>query len=267
MSSFYSDMFEDDTSEQSTDDTIRPAFNDTEYDSTSEDEVAQPDSSFEDDGEDNPDLLVDDEQEEDSDAEIESDGLHVGNFVDPVADSYHPNLDRSLSGDAHLRPRYEGHAAFNNLVRMDWLKAIKLSPDAFDAVLYRSTPHKRDEGDKGHQFNESQVIEPNQQVYDYAPAEFITVLDCPDEMDAFSSLYDGTDNSGGSDNALILRLAAQNVPVGSILEWLEELSDSSKARRFWYIHRIFNYGTARVGSLFYCVPCRSFEGIFDGESE
>ncbi|MCC8379078.1 phage tail protein [Xenorhabdus sp. PB30.3] len=66
------------------------------------------------------------------------------------------------------------------------------------------------------------------------------------------------DQDGSTDDFLVIRAATTGVSVGSIFEWNEELSDGQLARRFWYVLRIFTYGTASVGSLYYCIPARNF---------
>ncbi|PLR29071.1 phage tail protein, partial [Chimaeribacter californicus] len=76
---------------------------------------------------------------------------------------------------------------------------------------------------------------------------------------------DSDENAGSLDDALILRMATHNVPIGSILEWMETLASGEAIRRWWYVHRKFNYGTASVGTLYYCVPSRSYEGLINGE--
>jgi len=208
-------------------------------------------------------LVDDEEQQLDSSGEAESpapdeeDGEQLGNVVLP--DHFEPadSADRPI--DSSMRTRYHGHGEFNDLLRADWIAAIELDPDAFDALLYRATRHQPDANDQPSTPQVAEVFDPNQALLDYQHPEKVAVLDCPDEMESFMGMYDGSDNTGAGVDALILRTSGLNVPVGSVFEWQEQLTGDRYRRVWWYVHRIFNYGTANVGSLFYCIPFRSQE--------
>ena len=161
-----------------------------------------------------------------------------------------------------LRPRFDGHAAFNNMVREDWITAIKLNPDRFDALLFRAmSPTDVTIDEDGYEATDAQKIAPNQETLTYADPELVAVVDCPDEMADFYAMNDTDENAGVQDDALILRVAAHDITIGSILEWLEEQASGESIRRWWYVHRKFSYGTAAVGTLYYCVPSRTYEGL------
>ncbi|UAN54751.1 phage tail protein (plasmid) [Serratia sp. JSRIV002] len=181
-----------------------------------------------------------------------------------------------------LKSRYSGHAPFNDMVRRDWQRAIAADPDAFDALLYiPSDAEPVDLDDDG------QPVEPsfteignNQKTLTYGDPAPVAILDCPDERAGLNAMDNDGDQDGGVDDVLLLRIsppleaietgedddgnphpaARAFVPVGSILEWNESLSEGNTVRSWWYVHRIFTYGTASVGSVYYCIPARNFEG-------
>ncbi|HBL7241998.1 TPA: phage tail protein [Serratia marcescens] len=181
-----------------------------------------------------------------------------------------------------LKSRYSGHAAFNDMVRRDWQRAIAADPFAFDALLFVPSDAEEVELD-----DEGQPLEPsftelnnNQKTLTYGDPVAVAVLDCPDERAGLNAMDNDGEQDGGVDDVLLLRIAPQMeaidtgedengkphpaarafVPVGSILEWNESLSEGTTVRCWWYVHRIFTYGTAAVGSLYYCIPARNFEG-------
>ncbi|WP_254446388.1 phage tail protein [Pantoea sp. CCBC3-3-1] len=177
-----------------------------------------------------------------------------------------PDAITSRPASADLRTRFTGNKAFNDMVREDWIKAIQLNADAFDALLFRAqSPSEVVINDDGFEATEAERIDPNQETLTYADPELVVVVDCPDEMAEFYAMNDSDENTGAGESALILRIAAHNITIGSILEWNEDLASGESIRRWWYVHRKFNYGTASVGTLYYCVPSRSYEGILNGD--
>ncbi len=97
-------------------------------------------------------------------------------------------------------------------------------------------------------------LDNNQRELTYREPEIVYVLDNPDGRDSFHAIDADGEQDGLTDDVLILRIAANNVPVGSILEWNEEMVNGV-ARRWWYVHRIFSYGTQHVGSLLLLHTC------------
>ncbi|WP_256849146.1 phage tail protein [Pantoea sp. Ft+CA_17] len=170
-----------------------------------------------------------------------------------------------------LKPRYKGHASFNNMVRRDWIKAIESDYSAFQALLY--LPDMRDVGEVDDETGFEQPsfteLNNNQRHLSYEDADpvIVTVLDCPDERESFQVLDADGEQDGLTDDVLILRIAAEGVPVGSILEWNEEMASGNLARRWWYVHRIYGFGTQNVGSLYYCIPARNFDTTSNGRIE
>lgn len=180
---------------------------------------------------------------------------HAGAVPDAIA-------SRPVTGE--LLPRFNRHAPVNDILREDWIKAIRLSPDRFHALLFRAvSPSEVVIDDDGFEVTEAERIAPNQETLSYADPELVDVVDCPDEMADFYAMNDTDENTGLLEDALILRIAAHNISIGSILEWNEALASGESIRRWWYVHRKFNYGTASVGTLYYCVPSRSYEGLLD----
>lgn len=179
-------------------------------------------------------------------------------------------LHKSISDreqNLDLKPRYKGHAPLNDLVRRDWVQMIEQDPDSFNALLYRPVddlPTKVDEdGLETPLFTE---LNNNQKELTYSDPAIVTVLDCPDERESFTAVDSDGDQDGSTDDFLVIRAATTGVAIGSIFEWNEELLDGRLARRFWYVLRIFTYGTASVGSLYYCIPAKNFTQSSFGET-
>ena len=171
------------------------------------------------------------------------------------------NGGRPAPSPAKRRNRYAGHADFNNLVRTDWQRAIEDDPYAFDALVYlpelaEYTPLEQ----KHHEQPDYTEINNNQRELVYGLPEPVVMLDCPDERENFFTVDNDGDQDGYVDEYLVVRVAATGIPIGSVFEWMEETMDGSAKPRWWYVVKIFAYGTAAVGSLYFCVPARNFEG-------
>ncbi len=155
------------------------------------------------------------------------------------------------------KPRFHGHEPFNEILRADWISAIKQSPDNFDAFLYRPVGEKANGSDDAYQKETVIEIDTNQDHLAYSDPELVVVLDCPDEQESFFMMDDGDENLGESLEPLMLRIASHHVPIGSVLEWDEETAGGVRTV-WWYVHKAVGYGTANVGVIYICIPMRDF---------
>ncbi|HBM2815640.1 TPA: phage tail protein [Enterobacter hormaechei subsp. xiangfangensis] len=159
-----------------------------------------------------------------------------------------------------MRSRYDGHAPVNDQVRADWMKIIEQDPFNFEALLYRpKEPIPTEIDQDGIEVPLFTEINNNQQELDYEDPVTVTVIDCPDQRESFQVVDADGDQDGLTDDFLIIKAATTGVTMGSIFEWNEELMNGDVARRWWYVLRIYSYGTASVGSLYYCIPARNIQ--------
>ncbi len=154
--------------------------------------------------------------------------------------------------------RYSGHEAMNSVIRTDWMRAIELSPDAFEAHLYRPATPIEDTDETDHYELETALeIDTNRDSLTYEDPELVKLIDCPDEQESFFMVEANDEGLGENADPLMLRVASNNVPIGSVLEWDEETAKGTRTV-WWYVHKAMGLGTANIGVIYICIPMRDF---------
>ena len=161
-----------------------------------------------------------------------------------------------------LKKRFNGHSPLNDVIRKDWQLAIELSPDNFQALLYKPKLKEwYNEEQSTYQEDLVTEIDSNQDELEYQTPFAVYVVDCPDENPFFMTMNGGDAQLGDYATPLLLRIATDSVPIGSILEWEEEIATNEHRRCWWYVHSQQGMGTANVGTLYVCIPARNFDGL------
>lgn len=160
-------------------------------------------------------------------------------------------------------PRYKGHGGLNNLVKKDWIYVIENSRDSFDAILYRAVDGVTlpDELDKN--FTE---INNHQKKLTYEDPILVKVLDSPNaDQEHFTAM----DAEGGQDSLdgdiLLLRIASDFVPHGSVISFYEEVGVNTQRLVSWYVLEVYIYGSQAAGYLYVCTPAMNIIQSPQGE--
>lgn len=155
------------------------------------------------------------------------------------------------------RARNSGHKPLNDQIRSDWMKFVSAHPDAFDSILITPEREEQEEEDDGALFGR---VDRHHQVITYNHVELVKAMVAPAGDPAFIGMWDGGESIGmGESGILNILLSCGVAPVGSILEWEEELASSELRRVWWYVHSTQVVGSAAVGAVHVCIPCGDLE--------
>lgn len=166
-------------------------------------------------------------------------------------------MSEEQSRPALGRARNSGHKPLNDQIRSDWMKYVAASPDSFDALLILPERAEQEEEDDGALFGR---VDRHQQVIEYNTVELVQALVAPLDDPGFVGIWDGGESLGmGESGVLSLLLSYGVAPVGSILEWEEELASGDHRRVWWYVHSTQVVGSAAVGAVHVCIPCGDLE--------
>lgn len=177
-----------------------------------------------------------------------------------------PNVIAGTPQSTSLKPRYQGDAEFSQMVSDDWIAVIQADPRSYEALLYRPSNGTYGVVDEetGLESAPFTDLDNNQRELTYEDPVIVTLRDSNDSREAFEALDGDTNQDGLVDDFLIVSIAAKDIPKGSILEWNEEALDGSERRAWWYVNQLYSYGTQHVGTLYYCIPARTFDTTDSG---
>lgn len=162
---------------------------------------------------------------------------------------------------AQLKPRFNQDEIANSVVRKDWIKAVELNPDSYQALLYIPIEIiDEDPIESGYEKALFNQLDENQQALDYADPIVVFVLDNPSGNPPVVT-ESGDSTTPSFEEPMVLKIATETVPVGSVLEWEEVTGPNSSKRVWWYVHSAIGLGTTLAGVLYNVIPCRDFEGI------
>lgn len=160
------------------------------------------------------------------------------------------------------KSRHKGHQPYNKTIGDDQLKFVRQSPDNFEALLY--LPAEAQAPDAGDTWLEEDLFsrpDKNQTVLAYQDPIAVCVLEQPRQQAPFDVEQSGQDQISDVEEYLMIYLDMASVPVGSALEWDDELSDSETRRTWWYVHHISTFGSTNAGALYYVIPLKDFTGL------
>ena len=176
---------------------------------------------------------------------------------------------KSLHAQLSDKRRFMGDSVFNQMVAADWFAVIEVDPESFDALLYRplnvSGVVDGDEDDTdSDSFTE---LDNNQRDYEYADPVMVTLRVSNDGREAYQATDSDTAQDGLVDDFMMLSIAAKGIPKGSMLEWKEEQLDGSDRIVGWHVSDVFSFGTQHVGTIYYCIPSRTYDTTSSGLPE
>lgn len=178
-----------------------------------------------------------------------------------------PSVIAGKQQSTSLKPRYQGDSEFSQMVAEDWFETIKADPRSYQALLYRPSngTYGVVDPETGIESDAFTEMDNNQRELTYDDPVIVVLRDSNDSREAFAALDDDSNQDGLVDDYLIVSIADKHVPKGSILEWNEETLDGGERRVWWYVNQLYSYGTQHVGTLYYCIPARTFDTTDSGK--
>lgn len=163
----------------------------------------------------------------------------------------------------NAKPRFSGDDTVNQVLRSDFIEIIKHHHQSFGAVIY--LPVEVDDADVDDQLEKPLFsrLDENQKALKYSLPKPVKVLANPEE-------HIPQINQGGEmvatdpDLIMSLMIGYPTVPVGTIVEWLEETKGGETRRVWWYVQKITARGTTGAFVIHILVPCADFEQAIEG---